>query len=146
MVNQDPQPDVFTSEHTISANTAANTANTNTVWTNQGQGEEVRIYAIGIEVLDSMGRDVTHYQPIDYDLTIMVGSNKVPSNPFDMSVIALKEDKTLTLSVPVVVGFKQQLRVTVTNKVATNSQANGGTAVTVNVHLYSETGILKVAC
>lgn len=146
MVNQDPQPDVFTSNHTIAVSTAANTANTNTIYTNQGQGEEVRIYAIGIEVLDSMERDITNYQVIDYDLTMMVGSNKIPSNPFDMSVIALKKDKTLSLAVPVVVGFKQQLRITVTNKTAIPSVANGGTQATVLVHLYSETGILKVAC
>ena len=146
MVNQDPQPEVFTSTHAITVNTSANTANTNTIYTNQGQGEEVRVYAIGVEVIDSMERDITQYQVIDYDLTIMIGSNKVPSNPFDMSVIALKKDKTLSLAVPIVIGFKQQFRVTVTNKTAVPTQANGGVAATVLIHLYSETGVLKVVC
>ena len=53
MVNQDPQPEVFDSEFTFAAAAAANTSITNTIYTLQGQNEEVRIYAFTAQVTDA---------------------------------------------------------------------------------------------
>jgi len=142
MVNQDPQPEIFESNHDFTTATLVNTSNINTIYTNQGFGEEVRIYALQVQILDADGRDISGTAMIDYDITIWAGPNAVPSNPFDASVIALMKDKTLSLSVPVVVGFKQVLRVEVTNRTVTDT----GPTVTINVQLIGETGIIKVKC
>ena len=142
MVNQDPQPEIFNSTHNFTTATAVNTTNTNTIYTKQGFGEEVRIYAMQIQILDEDGRDISTTAMIDYDITIKAGPNSVPSNPFDATVIALMKDKTLSLSVPVVVGFKQVLRVAVTNRTICDT----GPTVTVLVSLIGETGVIKVNC
>ena len=48
MANQDPQPEIYTTRHDVAASSAAGTTNTVTVYTNQANNEEVRIYAIAV--------------------------------------------------------------------------------------------------
>ena len=62
MANQDPQPEIYTTSHNFdasAANVTAGTTNTVTVYTNQANNEEVRIYAIEVMVQDENGSPVT---------------------------------------------------------------------------------------
>ena len=53
MVNQDPQPEVFDTEFTFAAAAPAGSSITNTIYTLQGQNEEVRIYAFTAQVTNA---------------------------------------------------------------------------------------------
>ena len=41
MANQDPQPEIYSTTHTFTGATAAGTVNTQTIFTNQANNEEV---------------------------------------------------------------------------------------------------------
>lgn len=145
MVNQDPQPEVFTSNHVYAAATAANTRTTNTIFTNQSHTEEVRIYAIQVQVVDSnTGIDVSAAATtmLDFDITITAGANPVPSNPFDAAAIARSEERQISFSAPIVVSFKQPLRVTLENNIATQAAVGLRWIIT----LIGETGVIKRVC
>jgi len=145
MVNQDPQPEVFTSNHVYAAATAANTRTTNTIFTNQSHTEEVRIYAIQVQVVDSnTGIDVSAAATtvLDFDITINAGANAVPSNSFDAAAIARSEERQISFSAPIVVDFKQPLRVTLENNIATQA----GVGLRWIITLIGETGVIKRVC
>ena len=86
MANQDPQPEIYTTTHTFDASggaIAAFTSSTVSIFTNQANNEEVRLYAIAVEVQDNTtgAAATTAY---DFSVTIGVGPNNVPSNSFDI--------------------------------------------------------------
>tara|TARA_R110000824_G_scaffold190510_2_gene372058 strand:+ start:517 stop:954 length:438 start_codon:yes stop_codon:yes gene_type:complete len=145
MVNQDPQPEIFTSNHVYAAATAVGTPTTNTIFTNQSYSEEVRIYAIQIQVVDSTtGIDVSAAATtvLDFDCTITAGANNVPSNPFDAAAIARADNRQISFSAPIVVNFQQPLQVTMTNNIATQA----GVGLRWIVTLIGETGVIKRVC
>ena len=86
MANQDPQPEIYTTSHTFDASggtIAANTSNVVSIFTNQANNEEVRLYAIAVQVLDDTdGSSAATF--IDFNVAIGVGPNYVPSNSFDI--------------------------------------------------------------
>ena len=82
MANQDPQPEIYTTRHSFAAEAAAGTTNTVTVYTNQANNEEVRIYAVAVRILDDAGTAAT--TDTDFALQVQVGPNSVPSNQFDI--------------------------------------------------------------
>ena len=82
MANQDPQPEIYTTRHDVAAASAAGTTNTVTVYTNQANNEEVRIYAIAVRIIDSTGASAT--TDTDFAVSLQVGPNNVPSNQFDV--------------------------------------------------------------
>ena len=76
MVNQDPQPELYTTRAVFTgANTTGDVA-TSTIFTNQANNEEVRIYAIMVDILNENGAPVTTATTdTDFAITIQVGPN-----------------------------------------------------------------------
>ena len=134
MVNQDPQPEVFNALFTNFAITANGATASQQIFTNQGHSEQVLIYAIKVNVFDN---DFVENLYRAMQLQISVGSNNIPSNPFDIGWIASSGDKILNLPVPIAVNFKQPLILTLRNMSASTG------AVTVAIELIGETMILK---
>lgn len=142
MVNQDPQPELYTTRAIFTAtNTTGDTA-TNTIFTNQANNEECRIYAIMVDILNENGAPVTTgTTDTDFNITIQVGPNNIPSNAFDATVINFKDDKTLAFSTPILALFQQPLGV----EVQLNSTAGATLAAqrTVVVTMIAELAIQK---
>ena len=164
MANQNPQPEVYTTRHVFGDNAAvisAGTRVTQTVYTNQANNEEVRIYGIMAEIMaggtgaaggafnGSNGPvccscDAIDTAPtcMDFNITLLVGANAVPSQSFSIESIACKDDKTLTFPVPVLVLFQQPLSVVITN----NTQCIAGTNRTIKISLIGELAIQSADC
>jgi hypothetical protein len=139
MANQDPQPEVYTTTHAFAGAAAAGTSNVISVFTNQANNEEVRLYAVGIEMLDAT-TGAALAAGLDYSVSIQVGPNNVPSNAFSAGFIFSKNDRTLALSTPILVLFQQPLQITVTtNQIVA---ANGSN---IKVTLIGELAIQKIA-
>lgn len=139
MANQDPQPEIYTTSHTFAGAATSGTSNQVSIFTNQANNEEVRLYAIGIEMLDATtGAALT--TALDYDVALQVGPNNVPSNAFSAGFVNSKNDKTLAFSTPVLVLFQQPLSV-----VVTTNQAVGANGSIIKVTLIGELAIQKIA-
>ena len=148
MANQDPQPEIYTTSHTFDATAgaiSANTSNVVSIFTNQANNEEVRIYGIAVRVFDSAtGTASTTFN--DFAVSIQVGANNVPSNQFDISWLANNINNggsILMFPSPILVLFQQPLGVTITTNSAitgTGSTANNRTVV---VDLIGELAIQK---
>lgn len=148
MANQDPQPEIYTTRHTFDASAvlvSAGTTNLVSVYTNQANNEEVRIYGIAVRVFDSAtGTASTTFN--DFAVSIQVGANNVPSNQFDISWLANNINNggsILMFPSPILVLFQQPLGVTITTNSAitgTGSTANNRTVV---VDLIGELAIQK---
>ena len=139
MANQDPQPEIYTTRHDVAASSAAGTTNTVTVYTNQANNEEVRIYAIAVRIIDSTGASAT--TDTDFAVSLQVGPNNVPSNQFDVGWLhtnLANGGSVLAFSTPVLVLFQQPLAVKVEVKTATTADR------TVIVDLIGELAIQKV--
>tara|TARA_R110000782_G_C14687783_1_gene400797 strand:+ start:391 stop:801 length:411 start_codon:yes stop_codon:yes gene_type:complete len=136
MVNQDPQPEVFDTEFTFAAAAAAGSSITNTIYTLQGQNEEVRIYAFTAQVTDV--NNAVYTTMIDYDMELVVGANTVPSNPFDISWVSQGDELSCSFTVPAVIKFKQPLQVRIIPRTAVPAVTN------VRIQLIGETGVIKV--
>ena len=139
MTNQDPQPEIYTTRHDVAASSAAGTTNTVTVYTNQANNEEVRIYAIAVRIIDSTGASAT--TDTDFAVSLQVGPNNVPSNQFDVGWLhtnLANGGSVLAFSTPVLVLFQQPLAVKVEVKTATTADR------TVIVDLIGELAIQKV--
>ena len=114
MVNQDPQPELYTTRAVFTAANTTGDIATNTIFTNQANNEECRIYAIMVDILNENGAPVTTgTTDTDFNITIQVGPNNIPSNAFDATVINFKDDKTLAFSTPILALFQQPLAVEV---------------------------------
>ena len=164
MANQNPQPEVYTTRHVFGDNVAvigAGTTVTQTVFTNQANNEEVRIYGLMAEIMaggtgavgggfiGSNGPvccacDAVDTQPtcMDFNVKILVGANAVPSQSFALTDIVCKDDKTLTFPVPVLVLFQQPLSIVITN----NTQCAAATNRTVKITLIGELAIQSADC
>ena len=61
MANQDPQPEVYTTVHDFSVATTSGTQSAVSIFTNQANNEEVRVYAVAVDfaLLDSSGNQIT---------------------------------------------------------------------------------------
>ena len=111
MVNQNPQPEIYTTRHSFDT-VASGTSVTQTVQTYQSHDEEVRIYAIMTNFMEA-GNTNTDQLEHFFSVTITAGPNAVPTNTFDLGAIHNKDDKTLHLSSPILVTHRQPLQVTV---------------------------------
>ena len=154
MANQDPQPEIYTTRYTWNADTtatpagatiAANTSQVVSIYTNQANNEEVRIYGIAVRINDSDDSAVSTTLN-DFAVSIQVGANNVPSNQFDISWLANNINNggsILMFPSPILVLFQQPLGVTITTNSAitgTGSTANNRTVV---VDLIGELAIQK---
>jgi hypothetical protein len=148
MANQDPQPEIYTTTHNFDASAAdvtAGTTNTVTVYTNQANNEEVRIYAIEVLIQDEDGTPVTTLT--DFDIAIGVGPNNVPSNSFNINGLNIKMQnggEPLAFPCPILVLFQQPLQITI--EVMTTIATASDRERTVKVNLIGELAIQKVAC
>lgn len=122
MANQDPQPEIYTTRHNFDASAVivnAGTTNLVSVYTNQANNEEVRLYGIAVRITDEVGTTATTLT--DFALSIQVGPNNVPSNQFDIGWLATNlanGGSILTLPTPVLVLFQQPLSLIVEAKTA----------------------------
>ena len=139
MANQDPQPEIYTTRHDFTGATTAGTTNTVTVYTNQANNEEVRLYAIAVRIVDAAGSSAT--TETDFAVSIQVGPNNVPSNQFDIGWLhtnLANGGAVLALSTPILVLFQQPLAVKVEVKTTTTATRS------VIVDLIGELAIQKV--
>jgi lipopolysaccharide export system protein LptC len=114
MANQNPQPEVYYTRHAFTTGSSQGSTDTQTVFTNQANNEEVRIYGVQVHLITTaLGTDVG-VADNDMKLSIQVGNAKVPSQSFDIGVIHQKDDKTLHFPTPILVMFQQPISVTVT--------------------------------
>lgn len=148
MANQDPQPEIYTTRHTFDASATtvpAGTTVTQSIYTNQANNEEVRIYAVAVRINDETGATATTFT--DFALQIQVGPNAVPSNQFDIGWIAgsiANGGEVLAFSSPILILFQQPLSIVVEARTAITTAANRERIVIVN--LIGELAIQKVAC
>ena len=146
MANQDPQPEIYTTTHTFDESggaIAAFTSSTVSIFTNQANNEEVRLYAIAVEVQDdsTAAAATTEY---DFAVTIGVGPNNDPSNSFDVGWLhnnIANGGQVLSFSSPILALFQQPLQITVTN----NTQITALEERSVKVTLIGELAIQKIA-
>ena len=149
MANQDPQPEIYTTRYNFNGDTggtgatiAANTSQVVSIYTNQANNEEVRIYGLAVRISDAAGNNITG----DYAVSIQVGANNVPSNQFDVSWLAnniANGGGILMFPSPVLVLFQQPLSVTVTTRSAIAGAAGAANNQTVVVDLIGELAIQK---
>jgi hypothetical protein len=145
MANQDPQPEIYTTRHTFDASSvavSAGTTNLVSVYTNQANNEEVRIYGIAVRIVDEDGSSVSSLT--DFAMSIQVGPNNVPSNQFDIGWLhtnLANGGGILTLPTPVLVLFQQPLSIIIEAKTAIAQSANRKR--TVIVDLIGELAIQK---
>lgn len=152
MANQDPQPEIYTTRYVWDADTSAagatqpaGTSQVVSIYTNQANNEEVRIYGIAVRVFDSAdGAASTTFN--DFAISIQVGANNVPSNQFDVTWLAnniANGGGILMFPSPVLVLFQQPLSVTVTTLSAIAGVASAANNRTVVVDLIGELAIQK---
>ena len=147
MANQDPQPEIYTTRHEFDASTvlvSAGTTNLVTIYTNQANNEEVRLYGIAVRIIDENGDSVTTFT--DFAMSIQVGPNNVPSNQFDISWLANNLNAgggILMFPSPVLVLFQQPLGVTVTTNSEITGTASDANNRTVVIDLIGELAIQK---
>jgi hypothetical protein len=79
---------------------------------------------------------------MDFNIGIRVGGQLIPSTTFDASTIFCKDSKTMALTTPVIVLFKQPFQIEVSNATILATLANYGIR-TVKVTLIGELGIQK---
>jgi len=151
MANQDPQPEIYTIRTNFNGDTSvgaggatvpANTSQVVSIYTNQANNEEVRIYGIAVRITDSAGNNLTG----DYAVSIQVGANNVPSNQFDISWLATNIANgggILMFPSPVLVLFQQPLSVTVTTRSQITGAADPANNQFVVVDLIGELAIQK---
>jgi len=142
MVNQDPQPELYTTRHVFTAANTTGDIATQTIYTNQANNEECRIYAILVDILDENGTPVsTSTTDVDFGISIQVGPNNIPTNEFDATVICFRNDKQLAFPSPILALFQQPLGV----QVSLNSTAGATLAAqrTVVITLVAELAIQK---
>tara|TARA_R110002020_G_scaffold240772_1_gene453870 strand:- start:34972 stop:35406 length:435 start_codon:yes stop_codon:yes gene_type:complete len=142
MVNQDPQPEIYSTVAAFSGASPQNTVISNNINTFQAANEEVRIYAVAVEIQNPTTFADLAATSNNFELKIQAGVNPVPTNYFDIGSAALSRTKIIELTCPVVIKFKQPLNVSVrwTPPTATNL----GQATDVQIKLIGEIGVQKI--
>jgi hypothetical protein len=145
MVNQDPQPEIYSTTSLFTGATlAANSVISTNINTFQAANEEVRIYAIAVEILDNAAAQADVAATYNnFDLQIQAGVNPVPTNYFDVGAASLSRTKLIELTCPVVIKFKQPLNVNVRWSPEDGATALGA-ATNVKIKLIGEIGVQKI--
>ena len=152
MANQDPQPELYSVVSDFDDLTGAGLGTVSgatvvtSVTTSQANNEEVRIYAMQVDMQasDNTALDPTTAANTDFSVTITVGPNNVPSQAIRLRPVWFGETKTLYFPTPILVLFQQPLQITVTTNQALATGSANGRIVTLN--FISELAIQKVAC
>ena len=137
MANQNPQPEIYTTNHYFDG-TAAGQTNTQTVFTQQANNEEVRIYGFSVDVCNGDGVNFT--ANTDFDLEITVGNSKVPYTQFPIAQVVASDTKTQYFSCPILVLFQQPIAVKVIQRGALTTTA------VVKISLHAELSLQEVNC
>ena len=130
MANQDPQPEIYTTRHTFDASAvlvSAGTTNLVSVYTNQANNEEVRIYGVAVRIVDEDGTNVSTLT--DFAMSLQVGPNNVPSNQFDIGWL----QQNISNGGGVLVLFQQPLAVVIEAKTAIAQAADRKRTVVVDL-------------
>jgi len=99
------------------------------------------IYAIGVDILNASTGADDGANFADYDLTVNAGANSVPSNAFDISWISQCRERVLVLDAPIIIKFKQPLRLQIQNITAVPALGHNQD---ITIRLIGETSIIKV--
>ena len=143
MVNQDPQPEIYETIHIFTNGDAPNTVNSQYINTFQGANEEARIYAVGVEITTTAGVDAKNSLG-NFQVQIGADVNPVHTNFFDLGFIAKSRTDVVELSCPVVVKFKQPLRVSVRYFSPDGGNLVAASGCEIKILLIGELGIQKV--
>ena len=108
MANQNPQPEIYTTKHFFNG-TNEGATNTQTIFTQQANNEEVRIYGFGVDITNAGGATFTNN--IDFDVEIQIGNSKVPFTQFPISQVVASDTKTFFFSCPILVLVQQPISV-----------------------------------
>lgn len=142
MANQNPQPEIYTTRHSFASGVAAGTQNIKTVYTNQNSSEEVRIYSLSVNCVNSgTGAAST---ATDFSVRIKIGNSYVPFQEFDLGVIQARDDRTVTFPTPILVLFQQPISVEVNWKGGTGQATTLDPATDVKVSLNAELSLAEV--
>ena len=118
MVNQNPQPELYTTRHGFNVGATTGTVNTQQIYTSQSFNEEVRIYGMKVNFVNRSGNS-ENYNGLrangDYlwEVSIQAGPNRIPSNAFSLSDIMKTGEQTIAFSNPVLILHRQPLQVSV---------------------------------
>ena len=118
MVNQNPQPELYTTRHGFNVGATVGTVNTQQIYTSQSFNEEVRIYGMKVNFVNRSGNS-ENYNGLrangDYlwEVSIQAGPNRIPSNAFSLSDIMKTGEQTIAFSNPVLILHRQPLQVSV---------------------------------
>jgi len=135
LVNQNPQPEVYTTRHAFTTAATQGTNATTQIFTNQAHNEEVRIYGLMVNiVVTASGNTVSATADEFFDVSIQAGPNRVPSTAFSARNIHRSSSKTLMLSAPTLALHRQPLQV----NVEWTGSSSPATNVTVVVTLLAE--------
>ena len=99
MVNQNPQPECYTTRHSFSAGATDGTSSIQQILTNQAHNEELRVYAVSFNLYDANGTPITVAQE-DFTITILAGPNSVPSKSFRADSIARARESAAKSATP----------------------------------------------
>ncbi len=141
MANQNPQPEIYTTKHFFDG-TAEGSQNTQTIYTQQANNEEVRIYGFRAIVSTQAGAVnlATNAQASDFDISIQVGNSSVPYGSFNLSPIMASDTLSFTFACPILVLFNQPISVKVTQR-----QSTATTAI-VKISFDAELSLQQVNC
>ena len=138
MANQNPQPELYEVKLAFANSSVVGHKVSSQVYTYQSSFQEVRIYAVMVNIVNSEDDDASASMS-DFQLTIEAGANKVPSNGFDIGAIATSREKILAFPSPIVVGFNEPLTVTAEWMGTTNLAA----LTNVKITLIGETALIE---
>jgi len=142
MANQDPQPEIYNVNAAFLAVGSAVGDNVVTnIQTSQANNEEVRIYAMMVNITDGAGVQISKLvgTDIDFNVQLTVGPNNIPSNSFSITGVWSSESQMLSFPTPILVLYQYPLQVTVTSNQAVAANR------TVSIQLISELALQKVA-
>ena len=142
MVNQDPQPEIYSTVAAFANASVPNTVISNNINTFQAANEEVRIYAVAVEIQNPTTFADLAATSNNFEVKIQAGVNPVPTNYFDIGSAALSRTKIIELTCPVVVKFKQPLNVSV--RWTPPNATNLSQATDVQIKLIGEIGVQKI--
>ena len=142
MVNQDPQPEIYSTVAAFANASVPNTVISNNINTFQAANEEVRIYAVAVEIQNPTTFADLAATSNNFEVKIQAGVNPVPTNYFDVGSAALSRTKIIELTCPVVVKFKQPLNVSV--RWTPPNATNLSQATDVQIKLIGEIGVQKI--
>ena len=130
MANQNPQPEIYTTTHFFNG-TAEGATDTQTVFTQQANNEEVRIYGFRAVVVDAQGAYNLAAQNSDFDMSIQIGNSSVPYGSFSIA---------FTFACPILVLFNQPISITI------RQRGNSATTAYVKVSFDAELSLQQVNC